>query len=124
MGNDYLIKFIIKLGRYRGGSNLIDISIIDDDQMQLIQEARTGKWDLYLGEVMGKHSEVEVNISDEEMVEFEVLSDDAQELELFKKWFPKQYLGNFSILDAIQYAVEIIEEEREEEERLEAESNE
>ena len=124
MGKDYLIQIIIVLSRYRGGVDLVDISIVNDSQLDRIRKAISLGWNIYLDEVMGKHSEVEVDLNDKEMVKFKVISEDHEEIELFTKWFPDLWVGNFSILDAIETKIDGMEEEEFEEYKKEFEISE
>jgi hypothetical protein len=111
MGKDYLIIFVIRLSRYRGGTDLVDISIVSDTQLDLIQKAISQGWNTYLHEVMGKHSEVEVDLDDKEMIAFKVISEDQEEIKVFMKWFPDLWVGNFSIIDTLETKIDNMDEE-------------
>ncbi len=76
---------------------LMEVAAVTDDEWRTIQEHANAE--LYFGEVAGKHSEVRWTLDPKAL---EVLTENRDEIALFKRWFPMGSVGQVSILRAIE----------------------
>lgn len=93
-----LIKFY---GYMRRSAALEVIEVVNEEDWNLIQRAISEGIELYLGEIAGKHSEVTWTLENEEMT---ILSEDQDEIELFRKWIPDCHVGPFYIAYEVRRA--------------------
>lgn len=91
-----LVQFDIDL-YYANG---ISYELLSEEDFILLNDYIGKK--IYLGEIEGKHSEVNLTL---ETSDFEVISTDPNELAVFWKLFGN-YVGAFSIIDTIKEQME------------------
>ncbi len=66
----------------RRSSDLVEVSVVDDETWNKIQQVIEKKLNVYLGEVAGKHSDVSVVFEPEDI---EILSEDQNDCEVLTR---------------------------------------
>lgn len=84
-----LIKFELSLR----GTDLCLAAIVDEEEWKLLENKMKSNYTVYLGEVAGKHSAVNVELEEND---FKILSEDPNEIAVFQKLFGNEF-GNISI---------------------------
>ncbi|MGG1440871.1 hypothetical protein ABE354_02200 [Brevibacillus laterosporus] len=93
---EMLVKSDIDFSYY--SLDLVAYEIITEDQWQVIQKAMKDKLSIYLGEMAGKHSEVEFQLEENDV---ELVTDDQNKIQFFKELFASNFIGNYSLVEKI-----------------------
>ncbi len=81
--------------------NVLGLQVVSDEELDILSEAKEKVATVFLGEVIGKHSAVATALDYENCL---VLTDDVEEIELFRDWFPTGVFG-FDIVSAVKKAL-------------------
>jgi len=91
-----IIRYQFDMGRH---GYLDCTQVITDEEWDFLQKPTR----VYFGEVLGKHSEVEVDVLPQHI---KVISDHPDEIKLFLKFFPSGQVGNVNLMEAIKNDIE------------------
>lgn len=94
MSKEYLVR-----SSYYGYYSLgfVCIEIINEETMQQLNKLKKDNWSFYVHEWEGKHSEMYVELEDNDFV---VISEDQEYIEYFRKLFG-DYVGNIHYSDYV-----------------------
>lgn len=99
-------KMIIRYEKhfYRNGS-ISYIGVIDEEDYDMLQTAIKENFCIYLSDILGKHSEIKVQLSE---TDIEIITRDQEKVAFFEELF-SDYIGDFDLVGRFR---DKIEEER------------
>jgi hypothetical protein len=94
--NKVLVKTQIYFSDY--APELFSYEIVTKEEWECLKEAMKNGLNVYIGELAGKHSEVEFSL---ENGDFEFVTDDENKIRQFEELFGSKFIGNFSLVDKV-----------------------